>query len=95
MIKIINEDDNIVVYEPDVVLSTANDIMSKYVKEFERHRKQVGNLFNSDKSNLDNLTTKLNNELRLHQSNIRKIEQEEDIELTDKFKLQIMPRIKI
>jgi hypothetical protein len=45
MIRIINEaDENIVVYNADEVVELADEIMSLYTAEHERHRKAVGNI---------------------------------------------------
>lgn len=90
MIQIITEEDNIVVFEPDVVMKTANDIMSLYMSEHERHRKQVGNIFNQYKSDLDKLTRTLDSEAQTYSNNIEQIRKQEGDLLSGKFGIHLM-----
>ena len=90
MIRIINEaDENIVVYNADEVLELADEIMSLYTAEHERHRKAVGNIFNSNKDDLDILTKNLEMESNTYANNIEQIKQQESENLTDVFGIKI------
>lgn len=90
MIKFIYEaDENIVVYNADEVMTTADEIMSLYTAEHERHRKAVGNIFNSNKDDLDTLTKNLEMESNTYANNIEQIKQQETENLIDVFGIKI------
>lgn len=93
MLKIINEDDNIVTYEPDVVMKTADEVLSLYTAEHERHRKQVGTIFNQNKSELDKLTKALDSEAQTYSNNIEQIRRQEEELLSGKFGIHLMYQI--
>ena len=89
MIRIINEADDVVVYEADEVMNLANDIMTLYTAEHERHRKVVGNIFNQNRADLDRLTQLLESESALYEQNLNKIKQQETEQLTDIYDITI------
>lgn len=90
MIKFIYEaDENIVVYNADEVMATADEILSLYTAEHERHRKAVGNIFNSNKDDLDTLTKNLEMESNTYANNLERIKQQESENLIDVFGIKI------
>lgn len=93
MIRIINEDDEIVTYEPDAVMKTADEVLSMYTTEHERHRKQVGTIFNQNKGDLDKLTKALDVEAQTYAKNIEQIRRQEEELLSGKFDIHLMYQI--
>ena len=90
MIKLITEaDEDIVVYDADEVMSIADNIMSLYTQEHERHRKEVGNIFNRYKEDYETLVQYLTTENTKYKQNLDKIKAQETEELTDIYDIQI------